>query len=160
RDVDAVGALEDLPVALDVRPQERPGRVEVGQRLSGRRDAVVVGRPPDLVRPGGRGGRDEQVAVQVITSLPGSRETAIAWQGGEGVVVHVTGEADLVQVVATAYPVRSRAYLLDRRHQQADEDSNDGDDHQQLDQREAQTSSHKGRPLPGLMASYDRSVEM
>ena len=52
------------------------------------------------------------------------------------VVVVVTGEADLLEVVTALDAGGSRADLLDGEEQQADEDGDDGDHHQQLDQRE------------------------
>ena len=54
-----------------------------------------------------------------------------------GVVVVVAGEAKLLEVVAALHPRGGLADLLDRGQQQADEDGDDGDHHQQLDQREA-----------------------
>src|SRR5262249_58697196 len=54
-----------------------------------------------------------------------------------GVVVVVEGQADLLEVVLTAQAVGRCADLLYRGQEQADEDGDDGDHHQQLDQREA-----------------------
>jgi hypothetical protein len=48
----------------------------------------------------------------------------------------VTGESDLVEVVTALDAGGGRADLLDGGEQQADEDGDDGDHHQQLDQRE------------------------
>jgi hypothetical protein len=47
------------------------------------------------------------------------------------------GQADLVQVVLAAHAAGGVADLLHRGDEQADEDGDDGDHHQQLDQREA-----------------------
>ena len=62
--------------------------------------------------------------------------------GGEalvGVVVHVGGQRDLLEVVGALDAGRGGADLLDGGQQEADEDGDDGDHHQQLDQREART---------------------
>ncbi len=53
------------------------------------------------------------------------------------VVVHVDGQADLLEIVAAAGPRRRLADLLHGGHEQGDQDGDDGDDHQQLDEREA-----------------------
>jgi hypothetical protein len=54
----------------------------------------------------------------------------------------VDRQADLVQVVQTLAARRSRPHFLDGGEQEADEDSDDGYHHQQLDQREACTGAH------------------
>jgi hypothetical protein len=51
------------------------------------------------------------------------------------------GQADLLEVIQAAHARRSGPHLLDGGQQQADQDRDDGDDHQQLDQREATSSS-------------------
>src|SRR5262249_36988212 len=51
-------------------------------------------------------------------------------------VVAVSGQGDLLEVVGALDACGGLADLLDRRQEQPDEDGNDGDDHQQLDQRE------------------------
>ena len=53
-----------------------------------------------------------------------------------GVVEVVMGQADLLQVVGAADAGGGLADLLDGRQQQADQHRDDGDHHQQLDQRE------------------------
>src|SRR5262249_52941296 len=50
------------------------------------------------------------------------------------VVVHVHGQAELLEVVLALGAGGRRPHLLHRRHQQADQHRDDGDDHQQLDQ--------------------------
>ena len=50
------------------------------------------------------------------------------------------GQADLLEVVGAADACGRLADLLDGGQQQADEDGDDGDHHQQLDQREAGSS--------------------
>src|SRR5262249_8829764 len=65
-------------------------------------------------------------------------------------VVIVQRDADLLEVVRTRRAVGGLAHLLDGGHQQADEDGNDGDHHQQLDQRETGPTSscrNHGRTL-------------
>src|SRR5262249_26194868 len=59
------------------------------------------------------------------------------------VVVVVAGEADLLEVVGALGAGGSGADLLDGGEQQADEDGDDGDHHQNLDQRE------RRGPVPG-----------
>src|SRR5262249_49584898 len=54
----------------------------------------------------------------------------------EVVVVVVGGQADLLEVVLALHPRRRVADLLDRGQEQADEEGNDGNHHQQLDQRD------------------------
>jgi hypothetical protein len=61
-------------------------------------------------------------------------------------------QADLLEVVLTADAVGRLANLLHGGEQQADQDGNDGDDHQQLDQRERGArglSAHEGPPRRG-----------
>src|SRR5262249_26116535 len=60
--------------------------------------------------------------------------------GGErlvGVVIVMDGQDDLVEVVFALRDGGGLADLLHGRQQHADEDGDDGDHHQQLDQREA-----------------------
>src|SRR5262249_41896490 len=61
------------------------------------------------------------------------------------IVVVVEGERQLLEVVLAAGPVGSLAHLLHGGQEQADEDGDDGDHHQQLDQRERAAS-----PLTGV----------
>jgi hypothetical protein len=53
------------------------------------------------------------------------------------VVEVVRGQGALLEVVGALNTVGRRAHLLHGRQQQADEHGDDGDHHQQLDQREA-----------------------
>src|SRR5262249_21718870 len=69
--------------------------------------------------------------------------------GGEAVhavVVAVQGKADLLQVVLTLHSGGGLADLLHGGQQQADEDGDDGDHHQQLDQREGTADVHRVIP--------------
>ena len=50
--------------------------------------------------------------------------------------MQVDGQADLFEVVGTAQATRGLAGRLHGRQQQADQDRDDGNHHQQLDQRE------------------------
>src|SRR5262249_30724049 len=61
------------------------------------------------------------------------------------VVVGVQGNADLVQVVLAGRTCGGLADLLDSGHQQANQDGDDGDDDQQLDQRECCSASVRVR---------------
>ena len=51
-------------------------------------------------------------------------------------MVVLDGDADLLEVVGTLSPPGCLPGRLDRRQQQRDQDPNDGDDHEQFDQRE------------------------
>jgi hypothetical protein len=46
------------------------------------------------------------------------------------------GQTQLFEVILAFHPIRRLANLLDRRQQQPNQDGDDGDDHQQLDERE------------------------
>jgi hypothetical protein len=54
-----------------------------------------------------------------------------------GVVVVVTGQGELLEVVLGLRPQGRLAHFLHGGQEQADEHGDDGDHHQQLDQREA-----------------------
>jgi len=61
----------------------------------------------------------------------------------------VGGQRDLLEVVGALDAGGGLAHLLDGGQQEADEDGDDGDHHQQLDQREAglsQRTDHKKPP--------------
>jgi hypothetical protein len=65
--------------------------------------------------------------------------------GGEALVnaVIVVGrQAELFEVVAALDALRRGPDLLDRGDKQADEDRDDGNDHEQLDERETLPASH------------------
>jgi hypothetical protein len=63
----------------------------------------------------------------------------------------VDAEADLLEVVGALRPRGGLADLLDGGQQEADEDGDDGDHHQQLDQRERRPAgkSFRGMATPG-----------
>src|SRR5262249_9064476 len=63
------------------------------------------------------------------------------WELFIRILVVVKCQRDLLEVVLALHPRRRFAHLLDGRQQHTDEYSNDGDDHQQLNQREACLSS-------------------
>jgi hypothetical protein len=54
-------------------------------------------------------------------------------------VVGVHGQTDLLEVVLTLQARGRLADLLDGRHEQANQDGDDRNDHQQLDQRKSST---------------------
>src|SRR5262249_263984 len=54
----------------------------------------------------------------------------------KGVFIHVRGHGQLVQVVLAGGTISSLARFLDRRHQETDEYGNNGNHHEQLNQRE------------------------
>ena len=74
------------------------------------------------------------------------RRPAAGRKATPGVVVGVQGQADLLQVVAAGGPGGGRPDLLDGRQEQADQDGDDGDDHQQLDQGEGSSPAHGVTP--------------
>ena len=49
-------------------------------------------------------------------------------------------QADLVEMALTVHPPRRLPSILNRRQQEPDQDRDDGDDDQQLDQRESRTN--------------------
>jgi hypothetical protein len=65
------------------------------------------------------------------------------------IVIEVEGEAELLPVVAALDPPRRLTGRLNGRQQQGDQDANDGDHHEQLDERESPpiTTSHVGFPI-------------
>src|SRR5262249_57831494 len=66
-------------------------------------------------------------------------------EGVVDVVVAVAGQAQLLEVVGALQPRGGLAHLLDGGQQEADEHGDDGDHHQQLDQREGGAASAEGR---------------
>src|SRR5207253_7295852 len=90
---------------------------------------------------------------------PSGREKA------QRIVVVVEGEADLLEVVRTLGACGGLTDLLDGRDEQADENGDDGDHHQQLDQRERAALLHRtvsgrgdgeGPGRPGAQRMYGR----
>jgi len=64
----------------------------------------------------------------------------VAARGGQHVVHAVAGmhgQAELFEVILALRHVSRLAHLLDGRQEQANEDGDDGNHHQELDQREA-----------------------
>ena len=131
----------------------RPGSVAFCERREAEVDGVVDGWSPPIwgrIRArqlrGSLAGRPRPTAVAgsgLIT--PPERERAV------GVVVVVQGQADLLEVVDALGAAGGLAGRLHGRQQQADQDGDDRDHHQQLDQREAPSSS-------GLILLADRLI--
>src|SRR5207253_2777395 len=99
----------------------------------------------DVVHPAARLAAP-RAAVGVADPAPAptsARESLV------GVVVAVTGQADLLEVVQALVAVGRLADLLHRRDEQANEDGDNGDHHQQLDQREAGSASLSGKGSAG-----------
>lgn len=57
-------------------------------------------------------------------------------------MVVVKTDADLLEIVAALGPRCRLANPLDRRHQKCYENSDDGDDNQELDERESIAATH------------------
>src|SRR5579871_2496038 len=72
----------------------------------------------------------------LIMRLPEVKLVAVAWQRSEDIMIAVTAEGQLLEVVAAPRSVSCLAHFLDGGEQESDQNSNDGDDHQQLDERE------------------------
>jgi hypothetical protein len=53
------------------------------------------------------------------------------------IVVKMQGQTDLLKVIGAVRPVGRLAGLLHGRHRQADQDADDGNDHQEFDEGEA-----------------------
>ena len=62
------------------------------------------------------------------------------------IVIVLRRQGELLQVVAATHPPRRPAGRLDRRQQQGDENADDGNHHQQFDQRKRLARAH-GRLL-------------
>src|SRR5262249_39188244 len=130
------------------------GAVEVVGGLPPSPDVVALDVGEDLEAPTGpllRPGEGLAVGVgRGRVPLPAARrEIAV------GVVVGVKGEADLLEVVLAAEARGGLADLLHRGDQQGDQHREDGDHHQQLDQREGVTAggytAHRGWSMAGLL---------
>src|SRR5262249_40818562 len=68
----------------------------------------------------------------------------------------VQTQGDLLEVVAAHGAVGRFPYLLDGRQQQAEEQGDDGDHHQQLDQREATRTTRNQHRSPHAESSIGR----
>src|SRR5262249_53109810 len=68
-------------------------------------------------------------------------------------VVVLGGEAELLEVVLAAHAVGGLADLLHRGQKQADQDRDDGNHHQQLDQREAGPARRRSHWYPSKDAT-------
>src|SRR5207244_3539484 len=85
----------------------------------------------------------------LVRSGPG-RRGYVKVPGGEAlmvVVIKVQGEADLVEVVAARRLLGRFADFLNGRHQQPDQHGDNGDHHQQLDERETAARAHSYSPV-------------
>ena len=87
------------------------------------------------------------VAVRVGRPRVGGEVEAPGREPAVGAVVVVEGQADLLQVVLAAQPGGGLADLLHGGQEQADEHRDDGDHHQQLDQREPRSQPTHKRSL-------------
>jgi len=71
-----------------------------------------------------------EVRIELVEGAP-------LGHGAVGAHVIVHGQADLLEVVGALGPSRGFASRLDRGQQEGDEDSDNGDDDEQLDEGEA-----------------------
>ena len=173
--------LDGSVVPPVVRRPELGGRVGVGAGGDGRpavrRADEHVHRPADA-----RGIRDvagDEAVIQLVVdvsqfqleeqpgeAVPHVRARRIghaldvvhriavpaAGEATEGVVILLRGQSELLQVVDALGPTRRLAGRLDGRHDQGNQDTDDGDDDQELDESEAglrtvPDSSRHGRSL-------------
>ncbi len=154
----------DRRLAAPLRLAGRRGREG---RVAGRVRAVAVGDgrvvPPVLPLRGGRHRRREgEVAGdgrllevgEAVGQAPGVGLIDAHRERQVRALVVVQGEADLLHVVRATHPGRRFADLLHGRQKEADQNGNDGNDHQQLNQRESpaayllRRSNHKTTPRP------------
>ena len=133
-----------------VEPRRPPGRAVV-DRDDGVADGAGAGALVDRLLL--------DVGQQVVTPAPLvlAAGGAVDARGGHpgpaapagrqvaaGVVVGVAGQGDLLEVVLALGPGGGLADLLHGGQQHADEHGDDGEHHQQLDQREGRARSHRG----------------
>src|ERR1022692_3851105 len=82
-----------------------------------------------------------------VTATVRQRRSRIA-EGGRklfvGVMIAMGGQAPLFHVVDALGPRRRLTHFLDGRHQERNEDGNDGDDNEQLDQRKGRSLARHG----------------
>jgi hypothetical protein len=71
----------------------------------------------------------------------------------------VDAQGELLEVVAALHPRRRLAHFLHGGQEQADEDGDDGDHHQQLDQREGKTWLRHRAAHDGSSASRNEKVQ-
>jgi hypothetical protein len=128
--------------------------IEVGGWTEEGADAIG---PDQLIGKGGSGGAvvGSQVLVKLLVNrllLEVRQDVAIPRDAGGpdrlafgkgllGIVIAVQGQADLLHVVLTLRARGRLAHLLHGRHQQGDEDRDDGNHDQQFDESESGPSS-------------------
>src|SRR5207249_4191264 len=115
---------------------------QVGAAVKG----VLLDEGQDMVAPG------PLAAVRGAGGSGARRVPAALRESADLVVEAVEGDADLFEVVLALETHRDLADFLHRGQQQADQDGDDGDDHQELDQREA------NRGAPGTASCHVRSL--
>src|SRR5207253_2670054 len=77
-----------------------------------------------------------------------------------GVVEIMGGQADLFEVVGTLRAGRRLAHLLHRRHEQRDENGNDGNHYQKLDEREtARLAQQLGEEHAGSFTTWNEGMD-
>src|SRR2546421_30440 len=98
--------------------------------MSVTRTLLLRSKTPWYCAPPPPTGAEARAVLQVGPGSEPGRKDAVSS------MVVVEGQADLLQVVLALGAGGRLAHLLDGGQEQADEDGDDGDHHQQLDQRE------------------------
>ncbi len=92
----------------------------------------------------------------VLWHIPGVIPAVEGGQFAIGIVEVVGRQAELLEVVGTLGPVGGLAHLLHGRQQQGNQDADNGNHHQQFNQREAARTSPHGRTGEGHRGKYLR----
>src|SRR5262249_52355972 len=100
-----------------------------------------------------------QQVVEERAVVGAAKGAAHGRQAARLVVAVVQADRDLVDVVAALDPSRRLADLLDGGQQQPNQDGNDGDDDQQLNQREAFTTRRGRLRSPEPSPTFGRRTE-
>ena len=124
QDRGAVGKLGDIDQRIGRRERIKRALIDVG---------VDVESPTKVedALGGILAGRTARIAAAL-------RQTLVV-----GVVERVHGDADLLEVIRALQAGRRVAHFLYGRHQQRDQDCDDGDDDEQFDQRETLAESQQ-----------------
>jgi len=113
--------------------QAEVDRVEQGLLIHLREDHAAPGPARSVVDRVGV----LRILVAGVDDVPVDAAHVARWEGVVGVVIVVERDADLLQVIRAIDPPCRLAGGLHGGQEQGDQDRDDGDHHQELDQREA-----------------------